>query len=132
MFHLTYENFTENLELLLKYKVAPMNILRDLWAFRYSPKLVEARLSRATDGQKEKMMPWMVRCPEQILAKSIQNCIEEKQVMGEHVDVVEYIAGRIDYDIETTKFILAKHPSVYNVRVTKVRRSSRVILVLLT
>lgn len=93
MFHLTYENFTENLELLLKYKVAPMNILRDLWAFRYSPTLVEARLSRAADGHKEKMMPWMVRCPEQILAKSIQNSVEEKQVMGDNIDVVEYIAG---------------------------------------
>lgn len=43
-------------------------------------------------------------------------------MLGDHVDIVEYIAGRIGYDVATTKFILAKHPSVYNVRVTKVCR----------
>ena len=60
MFEITLENMCETLGYMSKYKVAPINMLRDLWAFRYSPTVVESRLRRAEDGQKEKIMPWMV------------------------------------------------------------------------
>lgn len=120
MFDLTFENLMDNLNLFMQYKMAPINILRDLWAFRYSPGLIEYRLKRATDGQKDKMMPWMIRCPKTILDKSIQISMIEKEVLGDSNDVVEYIANRIGYDLATTKYILQKHPSVYNVRMTKV------------
>lgn len=69
MFDLPAEQLVENLDVQLKYNVAPINILRDPWAFRYSHKAIEMRLDRATVGLKDKLMPWMVRCPEQILAK---------------------------------------------------------------
>lgn len=69
MFDLPIDQLIENLDIQLKYNVAPLNILRDPWAFRYSPKSIDVRLSRATDGYKDKLMPWMVRCPESILAK---------------------------------------------------------------
>lgn len=69
MFDLPAEQLIENLDIQLKYNVASLNILRDPWAFRYSPKSIIGRLARATDGYKDKLMPWMVRCPESILAK---------------------------------------------------------------
>lgn len=69
MFNIPFENLTDNLDVMLKYKVAPINILRDLWAFRYTSKSIDLRLSRAMSGQKDKLMPWMVRCSENILAK---------------------------------------------------------------
>lgn len=64
-----YEMFEKNLEHMINYNVSPINILRDLWAFRYAPKAVELRLERAQRAKKDKIMPWMVRCPEPILQR---------------------------------------------------------------
>lgn len=69
MFRIGFEHLSDNLEVMLKYNVAPINILRDLWALRYTSKSIDVRLERAMSGQKNKLMPWMVRCPETILAK---------------------------------------------------------------
>lgn len=69
MFDLPAEQLIENLDIQLKYNVASLNILRDPWAFRYSSTSIIGRLARATEGHKDKLMPWMVRCPESILAK---------------------------------------------------------------
>lgn len=64
-----FDMLKQNLEHMLHYNVSPMNILRDLWAFRYTPKSVETRLERAKLAKKDKIMPWMVRCPEKILQR---------------------------------------------------------------
>lgn len=64
-----FNMFERNLEIMLKYNVESTNILKDLWAFRYAPRSVEMRLNRATSAKKDKIMPWMVRCPESILQK---------------------------------------------------------------
>lgn len=69
MFDLPIDQLIDNLDVQLRYNVAPINILRDPWAFRYSNRAIEARLDRAAGGHKDKLMPWMVRCPEEILAK---------------------------------------------------------------
>ena len=69
MFDVGFDMIVENLKILQEYEVASINILRDLWAFKYLPKSVRKRLERARQAQKEKLMPWMVRCPEPVLAK---------------------------------------------------------------
>lgn len=63
------EMFKTNLQHMINYNVEPMNILKDLWGFRYAPRAVELRLKRALQAKKDKIMPWMVRCPEPILQK---------------------------------------------------------------
>jgi hypothetical protein len=69
MFEISYENLVENLKVFLDYKVKAINILKDLWAFKYLPSSIIARLERAKVARKEKIMPWMVRCREQVLEK---------------------------------------------------------------
>lgn len=69
MFDINRSNFFANLKVFLEYNVAPLNILRDLWAFRYMPHSIRVRLDRAKEANKNKIMPWMVRCPEPILEK---------------------------------------------------------------
>jgi len=64
-----YDMFEKNLQHMIHYNVSPINILKDLWAFRYTPKSVELRLERAKRAKKDKIMPWMVRCPEPILQR---------------------------------------------------------------
>lgn len=54
---------------MLKYNIAPMDILHDLWALRYPPDVIELRLNQAKLGDKKKFMPWMIRCPEEKLLK---------------------------------------------------------------
>lgn len=124
MFDISFDMLVENLNILLQYNVAPINILRDLWAFKYLPKSVRTRLERAKQAQKEKIMPWMVRCPEPVLAKSLQLSLDERNLLGDMQDVVEYLSERLGYDVETTRYIAMKHEAVLKVRVTKVRLPS--------
>jgi hypothetical protein len=120
MFDISFDMLVENLNIQLEYNVAPINILRDLWAFKYLPKSVRTRLDRAKKAQKEKIMPWMVRCPEPVLAKSLQLSVDERNLLGDMEGVVEYLSERLGYDVETTRAIAMKHEAVLNVRVTKV------------
>lgn len=53
------------------------------------------------------------------LFRSIKHSVDEKELLGDRT-LVEYVADRLGYDVPTTKFILDKHPAIYNVRVTKV------------
>lgn len=54
-----------NLQIMLKY-IAPIDILHDLWSFRYESDVIENRLNRAKQGDVKKLMPWMIRCPKKL------------------------------------------------------------------
>ncbi|ALC39943.1 mTTF [Drosophila busckii] len=116
-----YEMFEKNLEHMIHYNVSPINMLKDLWAFRYTPKSVELRLERAQRAKKDKIMPWMVRCPEPILQRSLKLSLDELQVLGKYTSVVEYVAHRLGFTVDETKAIMDRHPQVHTVRVTKIK-----------
>ncbi|XP_037826754.1 transcription termination factor, mitochondrial [Lucilia sericata] len=113
--------FKTNLQHMINYKVEPMNILKDLWGFRYAPRAVELRLRRALQAKKDKIMPWMVRCPEPILQKSLQLSLDELEVLGNKTSVAEYIGERLGFSAEEAQAIMDKHPQVNTVRVTKIK-----------
>ncbi|XP_013114701.2 transcription termination factor, mitochondrial [Stomoxys calcitrans] len=112
--------FRSNLETMLKYNVESKNILKDLWAFRYAPRSVEARLKRAMSAKKDKIMPWMVRCPEYILQKSLQITLDDQKILGDRT-IAEYIGERLGFPPEEAQAIMNRHPQVNNVRVTKIK-----------
>ncbi|KAH8251167.1 hypothetical protein KR032_000749 [Drosophila birchii] len=116
-----YEMFEKNLHHMIDYNVSPINILKDLWAFRYTPKAVQLRLERAKRAKKDKIMPWMVRCPEPILQRSLKLSLDELQVLGEFSSVVEYVAHRLGFSVSEAKSIMDRHPQVHTVRVTKIK-----------
>ncbi|KAH8395652.1 hypothetical protein KR222_005313 [Zaprionus bogoriensis] len=116
-----FEMFEKNLQHMINYNVSPINILKDLWAFRYTPKSVELRLERAKRAKKDKIMPWMVRCPEPILQRSLKLTQDELQVLGQFSSVVEYLAHRLDFSVTEAKAIMDRHPQVHTVRVTKIK-----------
>lgn len=120
MLEMPLEFLNANLENMITYGVAPINILNDLWAFRYTPNSVRSRLERAKTAKKEKLMPWMVRCPERILQRSLKITMDEKELLGTHNNIVEYIAYRLGFSIEITQAILKKHPATLRVRAPKV------------
>ncbi|XP_017026206.1 transcription termination factor, mitochondrial [Drosophila kikkawai] len=116
-----YEMFEKNLHHMIEYNVSPINILKDLWAFRYTPKAVQLRLERAKRAKKDKIMPWMVRCPEPILQRSLKLSLDELQVLGKFSSVVEYVAHRLGFTVSEAKGIMDRHPQVHTVRVTKIK-----------
>ncbi|XP_014087577.2 transcription termination factor, mitochondrial [Bactrocera oleae] len=116
-----FEMLEQNLQHMINYNVSPINILRDLWAFRYTPKSVELRLERAKRAKKDKIMPWMVRCPEPILQRSFKLTLDELAVLGDKKNVVEYVAERLEFDFDTTRCIMERHSAVMRVRVTKIK-----------
>ncbi|XP_022223335.2 transcription termination factor, mitochondrial isoform X2 [Drosophila obscura] len=116
-----YEMFEKNLQHMIDYNVSPINILKDLWAFRYTPRSVQVRLERAKRAKKDKIMPWMVRCPEPILQRSLKLSLDELQVLGKHSSVVEYLGHRLGFSVVETKGIMDRHPQVHTVRVTKIK-----------
>ncbi|XP_017068093.2 transcription termination factor, mitochondrial [Drosophila eugracilis] len=116
-----YEMFEKNLQHMIDYNVSPINVLKDLWAFRYTPKSVQLRLERAKRAKKDKIMPWMVRCPEPILQRSLKLTLDELKVLGEFSSVVEYLGHRLGFSASETKVIMDKHPQVHTVRVTKIK-----------
>lgn len=116
-----FDTLNQNLEHMLNYNVSPWNIIRDLWAFRYTPRAVENRLSRAKSAKKDKIMPWMVRCPENILQRSFKISMDEDKILEGKDSAVEYVAERLGFSEEVTQAIMNKHPAVLKVRVPKIK-----------
>lgn len=122
MFEISFEMMVENLNIMLEYRIASINILRDLWAFRYLPRSVKARLERCRKAGKKDLRPWMIRCPVEVLERTLTLSQESKSLLGDNT-VAEYLSERLGYDIETTKNIVSKHENVLTIRITKVRDS---------
>uniref|UniRef100_A0A1B0FKW8 Mitochondrial transcription termination factor n=1 Tax=Glossina morsitans morsitans TaxID=37546 RepID=A0A1B0FKW8_GLOMM len=115
------EMLEENLQLMLNYKVAPMNILKDLWVFLYAPSMVDVRLKRAALGKKDRIMPWMVKCPESTLKRSLQLTQDKLEVLGDKQTADEYVAERLKVTVEEARAIMMRYDQVNTVRVTKIK-----------
>uniref|UniRef100_A0A182JSD7 Mitochondrial transcription termination factor n=1 Tax=Anopheles christyi TaxID=43041 RepID=A0A182JSD7_9DIPT len=121
MFRIPKDTFLANLKLFLEH-MNREDILADLWAFKYSPGIVAERIARAKEVRGKKLMPWMVRCPDVVLEKSLQLTKESGALLGENETIVEYFCKRLGFDREVTNSIFIKAPSVRNVRITKVKK----------
>ncbi|XP_053672334.1 uncharacterized protein LOC128722683 [Anopheles nili] len=121
MFRVPKDSFLENLNLFLEH-MNREDILADLWAFKYSPGIVAERIARAKQVRGKKLMPWMVRCPDVVLEKSLQLTKESGALLGENETIVEYFCKRLNFDREIVNSIIIKAPSVRNVRITKAKK----------
>lgn len=121
MFRIPKESFMENLDHFVE-NMDSEDVLADLWAFKYSPTVVAERIARAKKVRGKKLMPWMVRCPDTVLEKSLQLTKENGELLGENETIVEYFGKRLGFNRDVTNAIFLKTPSVRNVRVTKVKK----------
>lgn len=119
MFDVDYKMFEENLKIMIDYKVEPIAILRDLWAFKYLPKSIRTRFDRCLSAQKVTLKPWMVRCTEEILDRSLTLSKESNNLLGDNT-VLDYLSERLGYDLETMESIVSKHEVVLSSRGTRV------------
>uniref|UniRef100_A0A182Y943 Mitochondrial transcription termination factor n=1 Tax=Anopheles stephensi TaxID=30069 RepID=A0A182Y943_ANOST len=121
MFRIPKDSFLANLKLFMEH-MNREDILADLWAFKYSPGIVAERIARAKEVRGKKLMPWMVRCPEVVLEKSLQLTKDSGALLGENETIVEYFCKRLGFNQEVANSIIIKAPSVRNVRITKVKK----------
>lgn len=54
------------------------------------------------------------------VCSTIKNSEDEKALLGQET-IVEYVANRLGYTTDVTRYILHKHESVFKVRVTKIK-----------
>ncbi|KAJ6647583.1 Transcription termination factor, mitochondrial, partial [Pseudolycoriella hygida] len=114
-----FESFNEKLQMMLKY-IAPIDILHDLWAFQYSPALMESRLSRAKEGHLKIIKPWVIRCPEKTFIKSLQIASSEKAALGEK-SMIAFLSERLNIDEEMVEAIMKKHPELITIGGARVK-----------
>lgn len=119
MFDVDYDMLIDNLNVMLDYEIQPINILKDLWAFKYFPKSITTRLARCREAEKKDLRPWMIRCPEEVLDRTLTLSKENKDLLGE-CTIFEYLSQRLGYNVELINAIVVKHPAVMKVRAIRV------------
>jgi hypothetical protein len=119
MFQLDFQMIKDNLDIMIEYKLEPETVLRDLWAFKYLPKSIRTRFDRCLSAQKVNLKPWMVRCTEEILDRSLTLSQESNNLLGDST-VLDYLSERLGYDLETMQNIVSKHDAVLSSRGTRV------------
>lgn len=120
MFEVSFDMLIENLNIMMEYKMAPISILKDLWAFKYLPKSIRLRLERCRVSSKCNLKPWLIRCPERVLRTTLKYAEDHRELLGESNTLIDYISERLGYDIETTNYIVSKHEAVKKCRIMKV------------
>lgn len=120
MYELEWDLFEENVAIMKEYKVDGMSLLRDPWAFKYKPTSIIARFDRCRKEGRNVLKPWMIRCTEDILVRSLSITRENQKLLGEST-IYDYISQRLGYTVEQTKIIVSRHPQVKNVRVGRVK-----------
>ncbi|KAG5683268.1 hypothetical protein PVAND_012558 [Polypedilum vanderplanki] len=120
MFEISFERLVENLNLLQEYKIDPINILKDMWVFTYSPQTIRDRLERCKLAGKEHLRPWMVRCREEKLQNSLKMTKETKSLLGD-LSLVEYISQRLGCDTETINIMIQGYPDILKCRAKRIK-----------
>ncbi|CAG9099695.1 unnamed protein product [Plutella xylostella] len=110
-----------SLKVLLEMGVPGDRILRDLWVLKYHPTTIRERLQRVKDTGVKNLYPWMVRCSENILERSIQISKDAKSILGDSMSTQNYLANRLNITTETVEDMCVKLPALKTIRVTKLK-----------
>lgn len=122
LFTLPLKILFNNLDLLLRYQIKPEKILSDPWCFLYSPTSAGRRLSRAEVAKSKpgELRPWMIRCKDTILDRSIKISEDTKNALGGE-DLIGYISKRLGYSRDETEKFFSRYPPALKVRVIKIK-----------
>lgn len=121
MFEISLTSYFSNIKIFKMYNIQPLHLLRDLYVFNYKSQAIINRLDRAKTANKEKIMPWMVRCTEEALLTSFKITADKNAILSSNESVVSYLADRLEYDESIIERYVMKYPDVQRVRITKVK-----------
>lgn len=119
MFRLSFESLKEILDIVLEFEIPPVRILRDLWVFTYLPSSIRARLEHSQKTNKGNLKPWMIRCPEDVLERSLALTKDKQNLLGDGT-IVKYMSQRLSIDAELMEVLIAKNEPLKKIKVAKV------------
>ncbi|XP_037049340.1 transcription termination factor, mitochondrial-like isoform X2 [Bradysia coprophila] len=115
-----FVGFVTKLDILVAYTVDPMSILRAPNTFGASAVTIENRLKRCKAHGIETVLSWML-CDRNRTEISVAKRVDEKTVLGECADTVDYIAKRLNWDAAAKRKALKTYPPLVKCSVTKVK-----------
>ncbi|XP_037297827.1 transcription termination factor, mitochondrial isoform X2 [Manduca sexta] len=121
VYSLTFDWLKRSLDVLLEMNVSGERILRDLWVLKYHHETIQKRLTKVRSMGVDVLYPWMVRCSENILNRSIQLSQETKDILGETKNTQIYLANRLNTTLEAVEEMSIKMPALKTMRVIKLR-----------
>ncbi|CAH2231404.1 jg27710 [Pararge aegeria aegeria] len=121
IYNLPFNWLESSLNVLLDMGVAGDRILRDLWVLKYHHKTIYERLQKVKNTGIDTLNPWMVRCSEDILNRSIQIFQETKSILGDNKSTKMYLANRLNISPEIIEDMYRKVPALKTTRAVKVK-----------
>ncbi|XP_026487466.2 transcription termination factor, mitochondrial [Vanessa tameamea] len=121
IYKLSFDWLESSLNVLLAMNVSGDRIQRDLWVLKYHHKTIYERLLRVRNLGVENLCPWMVRCSEDILNRSIEITQETKTILGENKSTKMYLATRLNTTPDIIEDMCVKIPALKTIRVTKAK-----------
>ncbi|KAJ0181752.1 hypothetical protein K1T71_002474 [Dendrolimus kikuchii] len=121
VYGLSFVWIEKSLDVLLEMGVTGDRIIRDLWVLKYHHATIQARLQKVKEMGVDTLYPWMVRCSDNILNRSILISLETKNILGEDKSTQMYLAKRLNASIDTVENMCWKNPALRTTRVTKVK-----------
>ncbi|XP_077285017.1 mitochondrial transcription termination factor [Arctopsyche grandis] len=120
IYTIPFETLQKNLQLLLDYNINSEYVVNDLWVLRYNPELTKQRLELFHKCGRLNMKPWVVKCTNKVLERSIDITVETKRLLGENETNMNYLANRLQCPAYTINEMSYKIPAIVNVRVSKI------------
>ncbi|XP_067007907.2 transcription termination factor, mitochondrial isoform X2 [Anabrus simplex] len=117
----SFDHLESVLSLLADAGVAPQHILKDTWVFRYNIFTIESRLNQAKEAGIKKIKPWVVRCPQATLDRTVEKHVSSRELLGSHPSVVSYLCHRLECSAEMLEFLSCKAPQMLKVNVPKLK-----------
>ncbi|CAH2104792.1 unnamed protein product [Euphydryas editha] len=121
IYKLSFDWLESSLNVLLAMNVSGDRIKRDLWVLKYHHKTIQERLERVRNLGVDNLYPWMVRCSEDILSRSIQITQDTKTILGENKSTKMYLAHRLNTTPDVIEDMYVKIPALKTIRVTKAK-----------
>ncbi|XP_072936436.1 transcription termination factor, mitochondrial [Epargyreus clarus] len=122
IYNLSFDWLERSLNTLLEMGVSEDRILRDLWVLKYHNKTIEERLLRVKNLGVDNLYPWMVRCSENILNRSISISQETKTILGEIKSTKNYIATRLNTTPDAVEEMYFTTPALKRIRASKAKK----------
>ncbi|XP_046735944.1 transcription termination factor, mitochondrial [Diprion similis] len=116
-----FDKLRETLEILLYYGVDRGAIMKDCWPFRQHPETITDRLERIRKAGISSIKPWMVRCTEPVIARTINIVSCRRAILGENT-IIRYLSERFQCDEDKAAVILTKFPKANNVTGPKIKK----------
>lgn len=121
IYQIPFTRLRHSLNLLLEMGVPADRIVNDIWALKSDPKRIKDRLDKVKATGVDVLAPWMVRCEEHILTRSISLATSTKEILGDNMSAESYLASRLNTKSHIVADIYSKHPTVKKIRVPKVK-----------